>query len=76
MSMFKLIVKTQGPKAMAKSFDVNPMTKLWTLISNNGSPVQRLSEYLKLVEIAIILVFEFVKDEHTFFTFTFMKDKL
>jgi hypothetical protein len=36
MSMFQLIVKTQAPKAMAKSFDVNPMTKLWTLINNNG----------------------------------------
>ncbi len=76
MSMFKFIVKTQEPKAMAKSFDVNLMTKLCTLISNNGLPAQRLSEYLKLVEITIISVFEFVKDEHTCSTFTFMKDKL
>jgi hypothetical protein len=76
MSMFKLIVKTQAPKAMVKSFDVNPMTKLCTLISNNGLLAQRLSEYLKLVEITIISMFEFVKDEHTCSTFTFMKDKL
>jgi len=77
--MFKLIVKTQEPKAMAKSFDVNLMTimtKLCTLISNNGLLAQRLSEYFKLVEITIISVFEFVKDEHTCSTFTFMKDKL
>jgi len=61
---------------MAKSFDVNLMTKLCTLINNNGLLAQRLSEYLKLVEITIISMFEFVKDEHTCSTFTFMKDKL
>jgi hypothetical protein len=71
MSMFKLIVKTQAPKTMAESLDVNPMTKLWTLINNNGLPTQRLGESLKLVEIAIILGFEFVKDERTFSTLTF-----
>jgi hypothetical protein len=76
MSMFKLTMKTQAPKTMAKSLDVNLVTKLWTLINNNGLPTQRLGEYLKLVEIVIILVFEFVKDEHTFYTLTFMKDKL
>jgi hypothetical protein len=76
MSMFQFTVKTQAPKTMAKSLDVNPMTKLWILINNNGLLAQRLGEYLKLVEIAIILLFEFVKDEHTFSTFTFMKDKL
>jgi hypothetical protein len=69
--MFKLIVKTQAPKTMAESLDVNPMIKLWTLINNNGLPTQRLGESLKLVEIAIILVFEFVKDEHIFSTLTF-----
>ncbi len=31
---------------------------------------------LKLVEIGIILMFRFVKDEYTFSTFAFLKDKL
>jgi hypothetical protein len=36
MSMFKFIMKMHAPRAMAKPFDVNPMTKLWITI--NGKP--------------------------------------
>jgi hypothetical protein len=39
---------------MAKPFDINPVTKLWVTISNNALFIQRLSEYLKLVEIAVV----------------------
>jgi hypothetical protein len=57
MSMLKLTVKTQAHKAMVEPFDVNLMTKLWTIINNNGLLIQKLNEYLKLVEITIVLVF-------------------
>jgi len=36
MSMFNFVMKMHAPKAMAKPFDVNPMTKLWITI--NGKP--------------------------------------
>jgi hypothetical protein len=42
------------------------MTKLWVTINDNGLLTQQLSEYMKLLEIVIVLVFELVKDEHTF----------
>jgi hypothetical protein len=42
------------------------MTKLWVTINNNGLLTEQLSEYMKLLEIVIVLVFEIVKDDHTF----------
>jgi hypothetical protein len=37
---------------------------------------QYLSAYLKLVEIAIISLLGYMKNQHTFSTLAFMKDKL
>jgi len=35
MCIFKLTMKTHAPKAMAKPFDTNLVTKLWITINNN-----------------------------------------
>jgi hypothetical protein len=67
-------MKMQAPKVMAEPFDTNLMTKLW--VNDNALFIQRLSEYLKLAEIAVVLVLGFIKDERTFSMLTFMKDKL
>jgi hypothetical protein len=40
---------------MAKSFNVNPMTKLWVTITDNGLLIQQLNEYMNLVEIVGVL---------------------
>jgi hypothetical protein len=69
-------MKTQAHKPMVEPFDVNPMTKLWIVINKNGLLIQRLNEYLKLVEITIVLVFRSIQDECTFSTIVFIKDKL
>jgi hypothetical protein len=61
---------------MAKPFDTNLVTKLWITISNNVLLTQRLSKYLKLVEIVVVSMLGFVEDEQTFSTLAFMKDKL
>jgi hypothetical protein len=59
MCMVKLIMKRQAPKAMIEPFDTNPMTKLCYVIGNNAFLNQSLlSEYLKFVEIAIVLVLD------------------
>ncbi len=76
MSMFKFTMKTQAHKAMVEPFDVNLMTRLCTIINTNGLLIQRLNEYLKLVEITIVLVFRSIQVECTFFTIAFIKDKL
>jgi hypothetical protein len=71
-----LIMKMHVPKAMVEPFDINPVTKLWVTINNNALLTQGLSEYLKLVENVVVSMFKWVKDEETFFSLAFMKDKL
>ncbi len=57
--MFKLIMKRHTPKAMIEPFDTSPMTKLCYLTGDNAFLIQSLlSEYLKFVEIAIVLVLD------------------
>jgi hypothetical protein len=56
-------MKTQIPKAIAKPFDTNPMTKLCVIINNNVLFIKRLNEYLKLAEIVVVFVLRFVEDE-------------
>ncbi len=74
--MFKFIMKAQATKVMVKQFDMNLVTKLWVTITNNSLLCQHLSEYMKLTKVAIVFVFFLVEDQHFFFIFSFMKDKL
>ncbi len=74
MCMFKLTMKMQTLKAMNELFDTNPMTKLWYVINSNALWTQRLSGYMKLVEIAIVSVPESIENEQTFSILAFMKD--
>jgi hypothetical protein len=55
---------------------LNPLTKLWRMIDGSTMLRYGLSEYLKLAEVAIVLVLGSVEDERTFSTLSFMKDKL
>ena len=55
---------------------INPLTKLWRVVENSSILRHGLSEYIKLVEIAAILVLGSVEDERTFSILSFMKDKL
>jgi hypothetical protein len=54
-SMFKLTMKAQAIKARAKPFNMNLVTKLWMTIIKNSLLCQRLSEYMKITKITIIL---------------------
>jgi hypothetical protein len=69
-------MKMYVPKAMVEPFDINIMTKLWVTINNNDLITQQLSEYLKLVEIVMMSMLRFTKDEWTFSTLAFMRNKL
>jgi hypothetical protein len=59
--IFKLTMKTQAPKVMAEPFDTNLISKLW--VNDNALFIQRLSKCLKLVEIVVVLMLGFIKDE-------------
>jgi hypothetical protein len=72
--MFKF--KAQATKVMVKQFDMNLVTELWVTITNNSLLCQHLNEYMKLTKVAIVFVFSLVEDQHIFFIFAFMKDKL
>lgn len=55
---------------------INPLTKLWRVVENSGMLSDGLSEYIKLAEIAVVLVLGSMEDERNFSTLSFMKDKL
>jgi hypothetical protein len=59
---------------MVESSNKNLVSRLWMMI--NSSPIQicKLSEYKKLVEIAIIQVLGFMEDERNFSNLAFMKN--
>jgi len=75
-SIFKLTMKSQAPKAMGEPFDKNLVTKMWVTFKNNVLLIEYLSEFLKLVEIVVVLVFGSMEDERNFSMLAFMKDKL
>jgi hypothetical protein len=49
-------MKAQAVEAMAKPFNMNPITKLWMTIINNSLLCQHLSEYMKITKIIIVFV--------------------
>lgn len=61
---------------MEEPWDRNPLTKLWQKVSQNILMAQRLSEFIKVVEIAITTVLGNTEEERTFSALSFMKSKL
>jgi len=55
--------------------DCNLTIKLWGHLASNAIVVDKLSKYLKLVELTIVMVLGNVEDERTFSTFNFMRLK-
>jgi hypothetical protein len=61
---------------MGEPFDKNRVIKMWVTINTNILLTKWLSEFLKLAEIVVVLVFGSMENECIFSMFTFMKDKL
>jgi hypothetical protein len=55
---------------------MNPITKLWMVVNTSHMLHRSSFEYMKLVDIAIVLVLESMEDECIFLTVPSMKDKL
>ncbi len=75
-SMFVFNMMNNVKLAMQKPFDVNPVTKLWKTLISFWILKNKILEYIKLVELAIVKVIGFIEDEHYFSTLTFIKTKL
>jgi len=61
---------------VGKSKDVNLVTHMWLKIQSSILLVCKLNEYMKGIEIAMVMVLGSVEDEKTFNNLAFMKNKL
>ncbi len=59
-----------------KESDLNPLTILWHKDSRSPILNDKLSKFIKIVEIAVVQVFGSIEDEHIFNIANFMKNKL
>ncbi len=62
--------------AMNQPLNLNPLFQLWKKLSSNALLCAHLSEFMKVVELAMVRIMGSMEDEKTFFTLTFMKTKL
>jgi hypothetical protein len=75
-SFFKLSMLNNSQWAVDHNFGVNPLTRLWQKLSSNALLASKLSEFVKLAEIAAVTVMGSVEDERTFSTLNYMKSKV
>ncbi len=73
---FKLTMSHNVEAMMQESKDVNPTPHMWLKIQSSTFLVQKLNEYMKVAEIAIVMVLGLVEDERTFNNLAFTKSKL
>jgi hypothetical protein len=76
LCLFKLTMKSHATKAMEQPHTVNPVTKLWQKLGCNALLLSKLSEYMKLAQIAVTAVLGSCEDERTFSTLAFVKNKV
>jgi hypothetical protein len=70
----KLGMKENVASMMKKPFTSNPMTRMWTCVDSNSLLRHSLFEFLKVIE--LVMVLGSVQDECTFSTVTFMKTRV
>jgi hypothetical protein len=69
-------MKSHATKAMECPDSINPVTKVWQKLGCKALLLSKLSEYMKLAEVAGTVVLGSCEDERMFSTFSFMKDKV
>jgi hypothetical protein len=74
--MFKIAMKANCHAAMVGDLPLNPLTRLWRRLEASGLLRHKLSEFMKITELAVVIVLGSVEDERTFSTLSFMKNKL
>ncbi len=68
-------MKSNATTCMALSFDINPLTKMWQLVTTSCILITSFIEYVKLAKLAMVQVVGSVEDERCFSPFTFMNFK-
>jgi hypothetical protein len=76
VSFFKMIMGHNFDPVLCEENDFNLFTRMWCKVSGSPFLNHKLSKFIKLAEITIVLVFGFVKDECTFNIMAFMRTKL
>ena len=61
---------------MVGDLPINPLTHLWHRIEASSLLCHKLSKFMKIINLAIVVVLELVEDERTFNNLSFMKNKL
>jgi len=74
--IFVVTMKSSCNFAMLPPFSCNPTFELWQRLGSSGIPKEMLLEFLKLVEISIMITLGSIKDEWTFLTLTYINNKL
>ena len=62
-ALFKTCMKSNLRATMLPPFDINTLTKVWSVLDNNNTLTQNFSEYIKLVEMAVVHILGSVEDE-------------
>ena len=75
-SFFKITMISNAKAAMSLPMTENPMSRLWRKLSSNALISAKLSEFMKVAEIAHVQVLGSVEDERTFSSLAFLKSKL
>jgi hypothetical protein len=71
--VFFLKMKNNNHDALHPLLNYNPTTKLWGCLTLNAIMVEKLSKFMKLVEISIGMVFGSVVDKRGFSMINFTK---
>ena len=61
--IFQITMKSNSEGAMMGDLPLNPLTRLWRCLEASGLLQHKLSEYLKVAELAVVAVLGSVEDE-------------
>jgi hypothetical protein len=73
--MFKLTIKSNATNCLAPPFDMNPLIRMWRLVTTSCILVTSFPKYVKLAKLVMVQVVGSVEDKRCFSTLSFMKSK-
>ena len=73
---FKLIMSHNAMVVMAETNDLNPVIRMWLKVAVSSFLSHKLSEFIKLAEMATVQIIGSVEDERTFSNLIFVKSKV
>lgn len=75
MSFFKLTMKNNLASTMVPPYIVNLVTQLWISLASTQVIAHNLPRYLKLLNISMVGVIDFIKEKRCFNNLNFIKSK-